>query len=393
MPDAELIKAFDALWAASEKRSWIFGRIGKLEPDGTISIQTGRPGYLYVRVGAEGATATSIAKNVNAPIKAHLPIKMRLESGELVIHGVDYNGLLEAFGDGEDPGYYVGKHTHALGSGLEYAIEGMRFHPGRVQWSTGLEVTIFSFRYYWGGTWKTWADAEVDITSELPAAGKWCWVLVGVDPETNTAVAVKGIDYNGQAELLPELIDDIAFDSYIPCAAVQITDTDTEVNDISRWYDAHGWIGHRPHDLGDHSTIELAPAVEEDEFLAWDSTAQAYINQTHDEADVPRIIHRIYQGTRVDITLASDIGTLPGGTAGGYFNIRGQGGSPDDLVTLNGGLAGQIVVLTGVNETITVKDGTGNIQLGADRTLSTAKQNVVLFYNGAEWLELIYTNL
>jgi hypothetical protein len=50
-------------------------------------------------------------------------------------------------------------------------------------------------------------------------------------------------------------------------------------------------------------------------------------------------------------------------------------------------------VLTGANETITVKDVTGNINLLSDRTLASAADILVLFYTGVGWLEWSYSNL
>jgi hypothetical protein len=66
----------------------------------------------------------------------------------------------------------------------------------------------------------------------------------------------------------------------------------------------------------------------------------------------------------------------------------------DDLDTINGGTAGMILVLTAENNgrTVTVKDGTGNIQCGGDRALDNTEDTMTLIYDGSEWLELAFAN-
>lgn len=75
-------------------------------------------------------------------------------------------------------------------------------------------------------------------------------------------------------------------------------------------------------------------------------------------------------------------------TAGNY-RIFAQTGSADDLVTINGGVTGDVVKLKpNPADTITVKHGTGNITLldGNDFTLATP-EILELEYDGANWIE------
>lgn len=63
----------------------------------------------------------------------------------------------------------------------------------------------------------------------------------------------------------------------------------------------------------------------------------------------------------------------------------------DDLVTINGGVTGMILVLTSTNSNrdVTVKDGSGNLRLAGDFTFSAAENDTLtLIFHGTVWLEL-----
>jgi len=102
---------------------------------------------------------------------------------------------------------------------------------------------------------------------------------------------------------------------------------------------------------------------------------QALVN-----ADLPNPIAMKVSST---LTLASDAVTV----TKNYHLIAAQSGTADDLVTLNGGTAYQMLVIQAdAGDTITVKHGTGNIYLNgaADFSLSGDK-TLVLFYDGTNW--------
>lgn len=296
MPDYELIAAFAPLWMATRKHLLVHGRMGKVNPDGTVSLETGRPNEVYVRVGPEGNLATSVALNLGVPLKAHLPVLMWNEDGVLIILSSDYLGGLASFSNGATSSYNVARHTHALGSGLEYAVEAMRLTPGRVQWLTALTVTIFPFRYYYGGAWETWEGGTLDLTALKPAAGKWCWVLIGLDPATNLGVAVKGADQNTQGALTVGLIDAIDFAHYIPCAAVQLAESDTVISGISRYVDAHGWLnGGRRAYRGDDVLINILQTPTRDDL-------EDYIDSTGSKGVITGGAVTDAGGATVDVT-------------------------------------------------------------------------------------------
>jgi hypothetical protein len=74
--------------------------------------------------------------------------------------------------------------------------------------------------------------------------------------------------------------------------------------------------------------------------------------------------------------------------------IAGEGAAADDLVTISGGTAGDILILRASSDsvTITVKDGTGNIQCEGDRALDNAFDSMMLLFDGTNWVEIAFAN-
>lgn len=62
----------------------------------------------------------------------------------------------------------------------------------------------------------------------------------------------------------------------------------------------------------------------------------------------------------------------------------------DDLDTISGGYTGQILVLRAANSSrdVVCKDGTGNLQLSADFTLTNIQDRITLIFDGTNWCEL-----
>ena len=101
-------------------------------------------------------------------------------------------------------------------------------------------------------------------------------------------------------------------------------------------------------------------------------------------------ISNLNAGTRYkDITIASDIIDV---TGNGFIAVTPQGGSgADDLVTINGGRKGDLIVLYPRSTAwiITVKHGTGNILLSNKHDLNISPDiKLLLFYDGTNWYEL-----
>jgi pectate lyase len=64
----------------------------------------------------------------------------------------------------------------------------------------------------------------------------------------------------------------------------------------------------------------------------------------------------------------------------------------DDLDTINGGSDGDLIILSTTNSArdVVVKDGTGNLVLAGDFTLSTTSDRIKLIYDStlSAWVEL-----
>jgi hypothetical protein len=79
-----------------------------------------------------------------------------------------------------------------------------------------------------------------------------------------------------------------------------------------------------------------------------------------------------------------------------YHKVETQGAvSSDDMDTINGGYAGQVLVLQATNSarTVVAKDGTGNLVLNADRSLDNTEDKLMLInLNGTDWHELSFSN-
>lgn len=240
-----LRRLFDQAVRASDHRKWVRGVLGRPNGDDTYTVAVAdRPGFYYVRVAQGGGESVTVARALGkVAARAGLPVRMALEvGGTYTIDGVD-PAYYDAATTGDDSNEYgLPPHTHRIGTGLEYEIEPERFEPGRVYPDADLVVYINPFRYHWNATWKYWPGGRIDLTSVQPSTStKWAWVLVGVNPETNEAVAVAGDEYASQADLTLDLLNDIAFSYYIPCGAVQVAEADTALSDFSRYHDAHAW--------------------------------------------------------------------------------------------------------------------------------------------------------
>lgn len=82
-------EAITKAWNRLEERQWILGRMGRVNPSGSVTFDVpGRKGFVYVRVrNSLGAQSTVPARNDGAvPHTANLPVKMKLENGVYVIH-------------------------------------------------------------------------------------------------------------------------------------------------------------------------------------------------------------------------------------------------------------------------------------------------------------------
>lgn len=96
--------------------------------------------------------------------------------------------------------------------------------------------------------------------------------------------------------------------------------------------------------------------------------------------------------TQSDKTIATGVITVEGL---GYFKLVPETGTADDLDTINGGEHGEIITLAvrDSGDTITVKDGTGNLNLAGDFAMDTQTDTIMLICDATHgWMELSRSN-
>jgi len=78
-----------------------------------------------------------------------------------------------------------------------------------------------------------------------------------------------------------------------------------------------------------------------------------------------------------------------------YIRVDTQSAAAsDDLDTITAAPAGAILVVRSVNSarSVVCKDGTGNLKLGADRTLNSTVDRLLLHSNGSQWVRMGFGN-
>jgi hypothetical protein len=77
-----------------------------------------------------------------------------------------------------------------------------------------------------------------------------------------------------------------------------------------------------------------------------------------------------------------------------WHKVEVQLGFVDDLDTINGGIAGDILFISSASaNVITLKDGTGNLLLTGDLALNSVSDLACLFYRGTNWYEVSFSNI
>jgi len=88
-----------------------------------------------------------------------------------------------------------------------------------------------------------------------------------------------------------------------------------------------------------------------------------------------------------ELTVASGVVTATGSH---HFIDTEADAASDDLDTINGGTAGDILLLRSANNSRdpTLKDGSGNLRISGDFTLTNSQDTITLLFDGSNWLEL-----
>jgi hypothetical protein len=91
------------------------------------------------------------------------------------------------------------------------------------------------------------------------------------------------------------------------------------------------------------------------------------------------------------VTIASGVVTILNSGQTKVLTVDTESaGATDDLDTVSGGIAGDIIVLKAANAArdVVAKDGTGNMRLAGDFTLDNTDDAITLLYDGTIWREL-----
>ena len=133
----------------------------------------------------------------SAPVP-DLPVEVGMDSaGNLVILGGDPERAGCSSGAHE-----VGPHSHARGSGMEFAIDPRLLTPVKAAPLGGLSVGVAQGAYLYGTALRWWGGGAITLTP--PArANQWAWMLVGIDPAAQGLVAVSGSAISVTAPLDP----------------------------------------------------------------------------------------------------------------------------------------------------------------------------------------------
>lgn len=76
-----------------------------------------------------------------------------------------------------------------------------------------------------------------------------------------------------------------------------------------------------------------------------------------------------------------------------YVVPQPESGTSDNLSTIDGGFDGALLVISGTaGNSITLKDGTGNLKLAGDCLLDNFEDTITLIKRGTDWLELARSN-
>lgn len=108
---------------------------------------------------------------------------------------------------------------------------------------------------------------------------------------------------------------------------------------------------------------------------------------TSDNVDLARFSASGLQFIGMDVSI---INVSTAGVTTVNRNWHKLSGGTRDLLTINGGVAGQRLLLNAAtnSDQITLKDGTGNLRLNSDFTTTNSQNYIELIFDGTNWCEL-----
>ena len=392
----ELRNAFDRAVYGAERRAWIIGLMGMQNTDGTMSLAVpDRRGFVFVTTGPSGNQIVTIARNDgDVPLRNKMPIRMkRADDGVLVIYGIFNAGGFTDSGMTEDYENNFGAvwHHHRIGSGLEFEWEALMLEQARAYPTSGMLAFMNPFRYYHGQEWKTFEGGTFDLTGYQPAGvGTHAWVIIGVNPEDSTAVAVTGPPIAVATDLTLADANDVDFVG-IPVAAVKVRNDSSSIQDITLFKDVHEWFaGLHYSELGDLGNVNTADGYYglgpyfNDELYYHGADGYDWLSGGH----------KLNMGAVKQLTLVDGVIDLADGPTFGFLDLIGEGSVDDTLINILNGQVGDMIVL---HSSDPVANGVIMIAANADILLPTTVEldstscAVILMYTQAGWIQPKHT--
>lgn len=254
-----------------------------------------------------------------------------------------------------------------------------------------LTVAVKSWLVIASGTYYEFpGNGSFDLSSYVPSSGNNRYVVIFIQSDFATLVAhastarsIADIPLN--ATDVQECITAAAATD-MPLAAVRMYGGQTTIQNADITLDLRQMINLNSSAAGNVS----GPGASTDRAIpTWNGTSGlALRNNANDTIDASGNLTanawRLPAATT--LTEASDAVTI----TQGYHLIEAETGTTDNLATINGGVAQQLLIIQAdTDDTITVKHGTGNIFLnsGTDRAIS-GKKTLALFYHGSNWTDI-----
>ena len=388
----QIRNAFDRAVYGAERRAWIIGLLGMVNTDGTTTIHVpDRLGWVFVTTGPTGGQMVTIARNDGkVPIRAQMPVRMkRGDDGALIIFGVFNAG---GFTDSGMSGDYENNfgtewHHHRIGSGLEFEFEGLMHERARARPTTGMLAYMNAFRYYQGSTWKTWEGDTIDLEGYQPAgAGNHAWVVIGIDPETNTAIATTGPAVSVATELTYTDVNNVPFEG-IPVAAVKVRNDSSSILDMSLFADVHEWFaGLHYSKLGDLGDVDESAGYygigpySNDNLYFYGAGGYEWVTGGH----------KINMGAVKQLTLVDGVVDLSDGPTFGFIDLIGESSADDTLIGMLNGQIGDMVALhvsdPATNGEITIA-ANANFDIEGDIILNSTSDVLLLVYKDSGWCQ------
>ncbi len=175
------------------------GEIGKLETTGTYTIRVpNTTNECYVRIDGDPArTVTAI--NLKTAWTARLPVRIRLnKSGRWEVTGVDPLPANEFLGEGAP----TANTPPLIGDGVNVVWEDNQLKPGRIRPLTGTDLQVHMEELPYGDTLLGNVNGSLATVVGTISSAKKAWVVISVNPVTNTLSFTKGTETSLAVPLL-----------------------------------------------------------------------------------------------------------------------------------------------------------------------------------------------